>query len=55
MKKDAMAAAPTKSQVENWAISGPDFNVASSIEETIAFSVFSLASLDHSFKGSVED
>jgi hypothetical protein len=53
MRKEATAAAPTRSQVAKISIGSLAFAAASNIEETIAFSVFSRASSFHFRKDSV--
>ena len=53
MKKDATAAVPTSSHVENVSIGSEATDAASNMDETTAFSVFSRANRFHSFSGSV--
>jgi hypothetical protein len=51
IRNEAIAAAPTSSQVENFSIGSIAQAAASNIEETMAFSVFSRASRFHSRRG----
>ena len=53
IRNDATVAVPRSSHVENWSIGALDFARASNMDDTIAFSVFSLASRFHSRNGSV--
>lgn len=48
IKNAETAAVPTSSQVEYFSMGALDLRVSSNIEETIAFSAFSLDSLFHS-------